>query len=562
MSRTYPEYPGTQFPDRLDSFTPMMDVSIKYKDIAAKYYSYINAGQYDAAAQFLRGYPELDQMLMNADKINTIYDAIKALEKHYLEDVEDYVFKFWNMRGTYSPTAYYTKGDVVFYQIGDSIMSYMAIQLDIPPGTDPTNLTYWHPATLIGPKGENGINGVDGVDGKDGKDGKDGQNGIGLVYQGEWDSSLQYTKDDLVTYGNALWAALAPSLDVSPAENNTRWKKVLSMELITGTQEPGNSTDKWISQKGVTDYFVQKSQILNYSGDSETDTMSQKAISDLITERFSIIEICIPRVPSQSGTIVYDGQPHFPVLRDTDEERIIISGIEPQTDAGVYTFTATPIAPWVWADTTSEPRTLTWEIQQAESNLSAMPTGLQLEYNLDDSVELNVDPGAEVVIEPNNDLVDYELNGNTVTFTAKETPGMATFRIYQKGAQNYKDSSILFTVEVKENFGEAIDTPTLLLGKFEYDGTEHVPVIDNIDLMRMNVAGVIAATDAGQYVIEYTPKDGYVWSDRRRSPIRIPWEITSATGLLSVEPTELVLCPAGIKNIGRLSISPASLTLI
>ena len=80
MSTTYPNYPGTSYPDSIDTFAKIVDVTISTLPYAILYQNYFERGDLESAAQVLADHPELEQCLMNADKFNKLIDAIKAIE--------------------------------------------------------------------------------------------------------------------------------------------------------------------------------------------------------------------------------------------------------------------------------------------------------------------------------------------------------------------------------------------------------------------------------------------------------------------------------------------------
>ena len=82
MSTTYPNYPGTSYPDSIDTFAKIVDVTISTLPYAILYQNYFERGDLESAAQVLADHPELEQCLMNADKFNKLIDAIKNYEKY------------------------------------------------------------------------------------------------------------------------------------------------------------------------------------------------------------------------------------------------------------------------------------------------------------------------------------------------------------------------------------------------------------------------------------------------------------------------------------------------
>ena len=83
MSKTYPSYPGTNYPDSIDTFSKIVDVTIGTLPYAILYQNYFEKGDLESAAKILTEHPELEQCLMNADKFNKLIDAIKAIESDH-----------------------------------------------------------------------------------------------------------------------------------------------------------------------------------------------------------------------------------------------------------------------------------------------------------------------------------------------------------------------------------------------------------------------------------------------------------------------------------------------
>ena len=80
MSQTYPSYPGTSYPDSVDTFSKIVDVTISTLPYAILYQNYFQKGDLESVSEVLTEHPELELCLMNADKFNKLIDAIKAIE--------------------------------------------------------------------------------------------------------------------------------------------------------------------------------------------------------------------------------------------------------------------------------------------------------------------------------------------------------------------------------------------------------------------------------------------------------------------------------------------------
>lgn len=59
------------------------------------------------------------------------------------------------------------------------------------------------------------------------------------VWKGAWSSSTQYIADDIVSYNNSAWIAVATSTNSAPASNNANWSLMaqgLSANSVTSTE--------------------------------------------------------------------------------------------------------------------------------------------------------------------------------------------------------------------------------------------------------------------------------------------------------------------------------------
>lgn len=91
MSKTYPELPETNFPDSLDVFDRLSDVTSGDIVLVNQYQAYMSAGNQAAAAKLLTDNPDLKNKIINASTINKFLDAVSALQKMFKEDVQTYI---------------------------------------------------------------------------------------------------------------------------------------------------------------------------------------------------------------------------------------------------------------------------------------------------------------------------------------------------------------------------------------------------------------------------------------------------------------------------------------
>lgn len=207
MSLNYPDLPNTNFPEEGDKFKRFMDITASSFTAAQEYYNYYNQGDFENANLILQNNPILQLSIINADKLNNIQDATVALERFFLEDIENWIFNVVKDKGTWSNTVRYTKFDVIDYVIDNAIQSYQAITLNVPIGIKPTDTKYWKPITLRG---------------------KQGVPGIGLTPRGLWSEIITYEKDSMVVYDNSLWWAKIENVNIKPLVTSTHWELIFN----------------------------------------------------------------------------------------------------------------------------------------------------------------------------------------------------------------------------------------------------------------------------------------------------------------------------------------------
>lgn len=84
----YEDTPLTNFPDAEDNWARMNDLTASLFPLASQYNQLWDTGKINEANALLDANPDLKNAIFNADKWNKIRDAIIAIQRYYLEDVE------------------------------------------------------------------------------------------------------------------------------------------------------------------------------------------------------------------------------------------------------------------------------------------------------------------------------------------------------------------------------------------------------------------------------------------------------------------------------------------
>ena len=110
----------------------------------------------------------------------------------------------FNYKGVFSPVTTYVKNNFVTYTYNG--VEYVYIATNNPPvGADPTNTAYWRNLSIRGEKGDSGV-------------------GMSFLYA--WDSTVHYSEQNVVTYGNYVWGAIKENQNQAPFEGSEYWSNI------------------------------------------------------------------------------------------------------------------------------------------------------------------------------------------------------------------------------------------------------------------------------------------------------------------------------------------------
>ena len=102
--------------------------------------------------------------------------------------------------------------------------------------------------------------------------------------------------------------------------------------------------------------------------------------------------ITIPVVPSQKGTLTYNGEAQMAEWNDLNTEELTLVGASYQTNAGTYTMGFQPKPGYQWWDGTTETKNATWTIRKANNSATFYPDGTQTLNANKRSVTITVTP--------------------------------------------------------------------------------------------------------------------------------------------------------------------------
>lgn len=231
-------------------------------------------------------------------------------------------------------------------------------------------------------------------------------------------------------------------------------------------------------------------------------------------EKMADTAIFIGAVPSQNGTLEYNGGTQYPAWINYDENKLQIGGTTSATNAGTYTTTFTPRGLYCWSDGTRTARNAVWTIK---------PKTVQVPTAAVTSYEYTGDPITIGIANPNSDAlnktgVDTSTSaGNfAVTFSLKSTSNY----VFSDGSTSNK--VINWSITPKK-----IAKPTASTTSFTYNGNAQSLNVPNYDATYMTKTGTDTATAAASYSVTFALKDktNLHWSDNSTANVTISWSI-------------------------------------
>ena len=139
------------------------------------------------------------------------------------------------------------------------------------------------------------------------------------------------------------------------------------------------------------------------------------------TVNWTIERAVISAVPSQSGSLTYNGTGQTPAWANYDAAKLTIGGTSSATNAGTYSATFTPGANYKWNDGTTAAKSANWTISKAAGSLTLDKATMTLnKATMSGTIGVTrAGDGAITATSSNTNLATVSVSGNTVTVTAK-----------------------------------------------------------------------------------------------------------------------------------------------
>ena len=147
----------------------------------------------------------------------------------------------------------------------------------------------------------------------------------------------------------------------------------------------------------------------------------------------------IATVPSQSGSLTYNGSAQTPTFSNYDTNKMTLS-VTGQTNAGTYSASVTPKDDYMWSDETTAAKTISWTINKATGTLTVSKDTVNLTPDvLSDTFTIGGNHDGTInVVSNNTGIATVSRSGNTVTVNnVNKTTGETTITVSCGAGTNY-----------------------------------------------------------------------------------------------------------------------------
>lgn len=207
--------------------------------------------------------------------------------------------------------------------------------------------------------------------------------------------------------------------------------------------------------------------------------------------------VIIENVPSQSGTLTYNGSEQSPVWSNFDETQMYISGITTGTNAGEYTAYFTPLTGYCWSDGTAVAKEVAWKIDRATPTIT-VPNSVTVtaSSNATFTVVTN-SPGTITATANTASVATVSVSGKTITVKYAGL-GTTVVTVTVGETTNYKlvNANINVTAKVKENLND-YTWEQLANMAADYEFMNKFDVGDSKDITLQNVTNPPVQIESG-----------------------------------------------------------------
>ena len=268
------------------------------------------------------------------------------------------------------------------------------------------------------------------------------------------------------------------------------------------------------------------SQALTKASAAQEAASAAQEAADAALEAVQGFAFTINTIPSQNGTLTYNGSEQSPTWNSFNPDALTLGGVTVGTDAGTYTATFTPKEGYKWSDETTTAKEVTWKINRA--TIAAQPV---------QSNSLTYTGSPQSPTWDNYNTAQLTIGGEQSATDAGNHVATFTPTANYQWSDNTTNAK-----EVTWSIARAtISAVPAQSGSLTYTGSSQSPSWSNYDPDKMTLGGDTSGTNAGNYSATFTPKSNYQWSGGDTTAKTVSWSIGKAAGSLSLNKSSMTL---------------------
>lgn len=232
---------------------------------------------------------------------------------------------------------------------------------------------------------------------------------------------------------------------------------------------------------------------------------AQQAASEL-GEAFDERTTFVQSLPSQNGSVIFNGAVQSPAWVNYDPDKLTIGGTTSASAVGSYTATFAPKTGYTWSDGTTTTKSATWTI--TEEVLTVPVVTQPLVFNGQ---------------EQSPSFSNYDSTKLTISLTPQSAIGSYNAAFTPKTGFKWPDGTATFKNVAWSIVAKNVAVPTQA-GTLSFNGQAQSPVF-YYDTDELTLGGVTSATNPGSYAATFTPKAGHTWDDGTATAQTVNWAI-------------------------------------
>lgn len=278
--------------------------------------------------------------------------------------------------------------------------------------------------------------------------------GMSVAAAGNGKVTLKWTDPDDTTTDGIKTVAWGGSKVVYKKGSRPTSESDGTLVLNSTTKNAYKTTGLTISglENGATYYFA----VFPYGTDAYGGAINTNASNVIsgVPNRLKIVNI-----PSQSGSLTYTGSAQTPSWNNYDSSKMTLSETA-QTNAGTYSASFTPKDDYMWSDSMTTAKSVSWKIDKATGSLSLSKTSITLNSTTKSTTFTVTRAGdGKITVESDDTTVaTVSLSGTTVTVNSvNEKTGTAIITVKVAEGTNHT-APVNKTCSVSCEFLPAIGT--------------------------------------------------------------------------------------------------------